>query len=75
MIQNKLVIAAVVVFGVVGTLFLMTEFIQKAEKDNLELELINQTNKVKEAIREEIQNSKPANRNDSSDSLLYLESR
>lgn len=65
--------ASVLVAG--WTLYSTIQYIQQVEKDKTTIEILEETQEKGDRIRETIENSRPSDRGDSTDSLQYLKSR
>ena len=65
--------ASVLVAG--WTLYSTIQYIQQVEKDKTTIEILEETQEKRDRIRETIENSRPSDRGDSTDSLQYLKSR
>lgn len=72
---SKALIIVAGVFGVILTLYFTIQYIQKAERDKITIELQKEVKTVREEIRNELKSVKPVDRNDATDSLLYFDNR
>lgn len=72
---SKALIIVAGVFGVILTLYFTIQYIQKAERDKITIELQKEVKTVREEIRNELKSVKPVDRNDATDSLQWLEDR
>ena len=68
-----LIVVGVLVVGLIS--YFTIQYIQESTQDKTTIEILEETNQRREGIRNEIRNSKPADRNDATDSLQYFKSR
>ena len=65
---------AVIVLGVGLISYFVTQYIQGAERDKIELRIKDETNEVRQKIKEAV-STPPTNRDNATDSLQYLRDR